>query len=106
MGLENGSLGNAIRMARIDNKLTQEELAEKIGITPTHLKHIESEHRKPSIEVLFKIATLLHMSLDILFMENTEGFEKKKLIKQISLFLPECSEPELKAILAALHEIH
>ena len=60
--MEKGLLGNTIRQARIDNKYTQEELAEKIGITATHLKHIESEHRKPSIEVLFSLASELHIS--------------------------------------------
>ena len=48
-----GLLGNTIRQARLNCKMTQEELAEAVQITPTHLKHIESEHRKPSIEVLF-----------------------------------------------------
>ena len=27
----------------------EEELAEAVQITPTHMKHIESEHRKPSV---------------------------------------------------------
>ena len=41
-------LGDTIRQARMDNKMTQEQLAEAINISPTHMKHIESEHRKPS----------------------------------------------------------
>lgn len=52
--LEEGILGNSIRTARIKKGLPQEQLAELAGITPTHLKHIESEHRKPSIEVMNK----------------------------------------------------
>ena len=42
--MEQGLLGNTIRQARIDNNMTQEQLAELVQITPTHLKHIESEH--------------------------------------------------------------
>lgn len=106
MTIKKGCLGDAIRTARIENNLTQEELSEKIGITPTHLKHIESEHRKPSIDVLFKLAILLHMSLDSLLIEKSENPEKITLIKRIQLFLPECSEQELQALLAALHILH
>lgn len=63
-------LGNTIKEARIKNDLSQEYLAELVGITPTHLKHIESEHRKPSIDVLFKLTKILHISLDNLIFDN------------------------------------
>ena len=68
--MKQGLLGNTIRQARIDNKLTQEQLAELVQITPTHLKHLESEHRKPSIEVLFALASVLHFSLDALLLTD------------------------------------
>ena len=45
--MKQGLLGNTIRQARLDCKMTQEELAEAVQITPTHMKHIESEHRNP-----------------------------------------------------------
>jgi transcriptional regulator with XRE-family HTH domain len=54
--MKDGLLGDTIRQARMDNKMTQEQLAEAINISPTHMKHIESEHRKPSVDVLFSLA--------------------------------------------------
>ena len=63
MDLEKGILGNTIRKYRIMRGLSQEELAEAVDITPTHLKHIESEHRKPSVEVLFRLVYALHASI-------------------------------------------
>lgn len=105
MELQKGTLGNAIRHSRIENKFTQEELAEKLGITPTHLKHIESEHRKPSIEVLFGLVSILHLSLDSLFLSNSENIEKDVFINEIHLLLQECNTPELKVFLAALREL-
>lgn len=36
-----------IRKGRKNKKITQEELAEKLEVSPTHVKHIESGHRKP-----------------------------------------------------------
>lgn len=103
--IEKGKLGNAIRQARIANNLTQEELAEMIGITPTHLKHIESEHRKPSIDVLFKFASYLHLSLDSLLSPSVESPERIRQYQEIQLMLQDCSEKELLAILAALREL-
>lgn len=103
MSLEKGALGNAIRQARIENHLSQEDFAEMVGITPTHLKHIESEHRKPSIEVLFKIAEILHMSLDnIIF--PTESLKKVKL-SEIQNILTDCSISELQIVLDLLHSL-
>ena len=103
--MENGRLGNAIRQARIANNLTQEELAEIVGITSTHLKHIESEHRKPSIDVLFKFVSVLHLSLDSLLSMPNESNERLQQYKEIQLLLQECSNKELCAILAALREL-
>ena len=53
-----------IRKGRKNKKITQEELAEKLEVSPTHVKHIESGHRKPSIEILFEITKILNISLD------------------------------------------
>ena len=68
--MKDGLLGDTIRRARMDNKMTQEQLAEAINISPTHMKHIESEHRKPSVEVLFLLADVLNFSMDAKLMET------------------------------------
>ncbi len=104
--MEKGLLGNTIRQARIDNKYTQEELAEKIGITATHLKHIESEHRKPSIEVLFSLASELHFSLDALLLPLSEDSQHQKKTQEILSLLSLCTNDELDIFLAALHELN
>lgn len=103
--MEKGKLGSAIRQARIKNDLTQEALAEIAGITPTHLKHIESEHRKPSIDVLFTLASSLHLSLDSLFLSENPSAEREKYCNEICLLLQDCSIKELRAILAAAREL-
>ena len=100
MSIVKGSLGNAIRAARIKKDLSQETLAELVGITPTHLKHIESEHRKPSIEVLIEIAQILQMSVDnIIFPQESEINQK---INEIENRLKNCSLNELQIVLDLL----
>jgi transcriptional regulator with XRE-family HTH domain len=94
--LDKGILGNAIRKARIESGLSQEALSELVGITPTHLKHIESEHRKPSIEVLFKTAKILHLSLDnLIFETNSESADLNHAMN----LLKDCSNHEVKIII-------
>ena len=102
--MQPGLLGDTIRQARIDNKLTQEQLAELVQITPTHLKHIESEHRKPSIEVLFALAETLHFSLDALFI--TDGSKEHSRRKnELQLLINTYSDNELDVLIAALREL-
>lgn len=58
------ALREAIRNERKNKRITQEELAEMLEVSPTHVKHIESGHRKPSIEILFELSKILNISLD------------------------------------------
>ena len=67
-------LGEAIRAARMKKGMTQEALAEKLDITPIHLKNIEGSRRKPSVPLLFEIMALLDLSVDALvFPARSEG---------------------------------
>lgn len=91
--LEEGILGNTIRTARIKKGLSQEQLAELVGITPTHLKHIESEHRKPSIEVLFRLSKILNLSLDSLIFSDISSHSAS--LRRLNNLLSECSDNEL-----------
>jgi len=94
------SLGNAIRAARIDKKLTQEKLSEKIDITPAHLKQLESNRRNPSVDVLYKLVRALDLSIDSLF--SNIGDDTKELINRIHLCLERCSVHELQVVYATI----
>ena len=98
--MEKGILGNAIRNARIEKRLSQEALAEAVNITPTHLKHIEGEHRKPSVEVLWALAQKLDLSLDNLLFPA--GSDSDALRREAANLLGQCDEKQLKILLAAM----
>ena len=91
-------LGLAIRKARIRNGLSQEALAELLDVSATHVKHMESGHRKPSVELLFKLAKLLNMSVDEVMFDRGE---EEKLNLQLQAALAECTVKE-KLILAEI----
>lgn len=50
------TLGSTVRQLRNQADLTQEQLAERIEISPSYLSHIESDRREPRIEVLRRLA--------------------------------------------------
>lgn len=100
------ALRETIRNERKDKRITQEELAEMLEVSPTHVKHIESGHRKPSIEILFEITKILNISLDgVVFSKNesarTDTREKVNRLLDVS---DEASPHFILSVLEALRE--
>lgn len=96
MDLDVKVLGAAIRNARLEKKLTQEQLAELAGITSIHLKQLESGRRRPSINVLYKLARMLNISIDaVFFPERADG---QDLQYKIERSLHNCTLHELHVI--------
>ncbi|MBG9737705.1 MULTISPECIES: helix-turn-helix domain-containing protein [Paenibacillus] len=58
--------GNRISDLREQKGWTQEELAEKLGITRAALSHYEKNRRKPDFETLTTLADLFEVSIDFL----------------------------------------
>ena len=59
-------VGACIRNLRAEQELTQFELAEKIGVSQTHLSNIECGRVQISLKLLLRIANLLGCSLETL----------------------------------------
>lgn len=57
------------------NNLTQEELAEIVGIHPTYVGKLEMGKNNPSVKMLFKISRDLKITLADIF-----DFDRKKQI--------------------------
>ena len=53
-----------IRSERVKNKITQEKLSEKIGITTVHLRNIESGRNIPNYVVWLKLCTELGINVE------------------------------------------
>ena len=58
------AIGQRIREIRIKANLTQAALAEKAGIEPSNLSHIERAATKVSLPTLLNIANALEVTLD------------------------------------------
>jgi transcriptional regulator with XRE-family HTH domain len=60
-------LGSVIKTARLENTITQLQLAERLNITPRYLKAIENSGRKPSYDLLVRIVRELGIAADDVF---------------------------------------
>jgi y4mF family transcriptional regulator len=56
-------LGDAIRARRKHMDLTQEEMAEKAGLSVVFISLLENGHRTVSVDSLLKIARVLNVDL-------------------------------------------
>ncbi len=60
------SIGQRIRQRRQILKITQQDLAKAIGMTPQHISLIEQDKAAPSLTVISKLAEQLGVSIDYL----------------------------------------
>ena len=56
-------LGKNLKKYRLEKNMTQETLAEKVGIHPTYVGKIESGKNNLSVKMLFKISRALNITL-------------------------------------------
>jgi putative transcriptional regulator len=68
---------NNIRKLRFNqDEMTQEQLAEKTGVTRQTIIAIESAKYSPSLELAFKIAAVFNVPLDEVFTYDVQGYSK------------------------------
>ena len=71
-------IGKRIKDKRIKLNLTQEQLAEKTGLTDTYIGAIERATSKCSIETLVKISQTLDINMDyMLFGTTTKNVDNR-----------------------------
>jgi len=98
--IQETNLGAIIKAARLNKGLTQEILAEKVGVGLRHIMAIENEGSYPSYEVLYKLIRELHIPADLIF--YPEKALKDLQAEEIIRMLYSCDERSLKVIRAAV----
>ena len=61
------AFGQAIKGARLNQKLTRDQAAAIIGIDPRYLTNIENKGQHPSLQVFYKLVTYFNLSVDQFF---------------------------------------
>lgn len=77
-------IGNKLRYYRKENKMTQDELAKKLGLGKGTISNYESGYRTPQEHRLFELAEVLNISINDLFPPTTETDDIVKKITEVS----------------------
>ena len=91
------AIGQRIRKNRKAQGLSQEALAEQVGISVTHMSHIETGNTKLSLPVLVELATVLDVRTDDLLYDSI-FVERSTTIDEIIQILDTCTAQQLKII--------
>ncbi len=87
-------IGQRIRKFRKAYNLSQEQLAEKVGISPTHMSHIETGNTKLSLPVFVNIANVLCVQTDEL-LHDTPRKDKTVIKGELEEILDSCSMQDM-----------
>lgn len=87
-------IGNNLQQLRTEKGLTQEELAEKAGISTSFYANLERGNRGVSIVVLYDIAACLNVSVDYLLYPDHDT----ACLRNIELLLRNKPEPFIRSI--------
>lgn len=89
-------IGQQIRKYRKARGLSQEELAEQVGVSVTHMSHIETGNTKLSLPVFVAVAKSLEIQTDDLLCDSVSG--RKKAYDDIEELLESCSTQQVRII--------
>ncbi len=99
------SLGTAVKAARKNANLTQDQLAEKMGICPKHLSAIETGRKFTSQETLKKFSEFLDLSSIIPdFYDKAQIFVLTSIITFRNDSQLEMIEKEIKRLIDSINK--
>jgi len=98
------SLPTRLIALRKDKGLTQQQMADTIGIHVNSLKKYETGQAQPSIDVLKKIALAIHVSTDFLLFEEHERVPQDDLALQFEAVaeMPDDEQMVVREVLESL----
>ena len=91
------AIGQRIRKIRKARGLSQEKLAEKVGISTTHMSHIETANTKMSLPTFAEIASVLEVRTDELLYDNSPQ-DRSASIAYITELLDDCTLQQVRII--------
>lgn len=71
--MDNQAVGKRIRDARMAKGMTQEELAEKAGLSPNHISVIERGIKSPQLDSFVPVCNALGVSADAMLIDVVDA---------------------------------
>lgn len=101
MQIDYDAIGLRIKIARIKAKITQEELANRAGLSTTHISNIETGNTKLSLPTIVNIANALSVSVDELLCDSV--LESNHVFNQeAQALLVDCTPYDIRILLDIL----
>ena len=95
------AVGRRIKAAREEKRLTQEQLAELVDLSPMHVSVIERGVKLPKLETLINIANVLDVSADVL-LQDVVNNQTKLWASEASELIKQLPREDQRRVLAAL----
>ena len=92
------TLGQIMKKARLEQRLTQEEISERIGCHPQYYKNLENDKGTPSIQLFCTIMRTLNISADSYVYTNRNANDP--YYQKITQLLGQCNQYQLSVLLA------
>ncbi len=101
MVIDYDAIGMRIKIARIKAKMTQEVLADQVGLSVVHISNIENGNAKMSLQAIIDIANTLSVSVDDLLCDNIVH-ANPVYCREAQELLRDCSPYEIRILLDVL----
>lgn len=94
-----------IKLLRIKYDLTQEKLAEKLGVSTKYISAVETNAKKASLEFYKAVANFFKVTFDYLFIDSIET-RKNIVIDSVVLKMSYMTEDEQRYILKMVEDFN
>ena len=97
MELDYKAIGKRIKIARIKADMKQEHLAEKSGLSPTHVSNVETGTTKVSLSAIVSLANALGVTADDLLCDSVVH-ARVQFERDIAELLEDCDPYEIRMV--------
>ncbi len=94
------TLAKVIREARLESGISQEKLAELLGLDTRTILNIEAGRGNPKFDKLYPLIIYLKIPLDLIFYPNSRNPQQE--LQKLLTLLNDCTEKEATALLPAV----
>ena len=91
------AFGLAVKEARERKGMSREKLAEILDLAPRYIMYVETRGQHMSLQKLYEVASLFHISIDQFFFADTSD-SKSTLRRQLDAMLDGMDDRELHII--------
>ena len=99
------AMGKRIKIVRQRNGLTQDQLAEQVGLSPKYISGIERGVENPTMDILLRVATMLGVEPYDLFLFGESEESEKVLRKGIEKMVREADREKLQLYFDVMRKI-